>query len=178
MSKFVNEVFVNKKDWILVNLEDLVLSSSECSLVLLIQLMNEHQLNYSIDDFANKLKVNTAQIDEMMNSLHEKGYLTIRIENNKVVYDLSGLYEMKPMDPFKQNLFELFEQEFKRPLTQSEFAKINEWNQSYEEKMIVFALREAVLRNAMNLNYINSILVNWKKEGKSVESIEKESSYE
>lgn len=178
MNKLVNEIFVNKKDWILVNLEDLVLTSSECTLVLLMQLMNEHQLSWSMDDLAKKMKMSTAQIDEMMNSLHEKGYLNIGIENNKLVYDLTGLYEMQPLDPFKQNLFELFEQEFKRPLTQSEFSRINEWNQSYEEKMIVFALREAVLRGAMNMNYINSILINWKKEGKSVQSIEKESSYE
>lgn len=45
------------------------------------------------------------------------------------------------------------------------FHKVNEWLNEVEADVIVAAIEEAVMRNARNFQYINSILVDWYDKG-------------
>nr|WP_228099202.1 DnaD domain protein [Granulicatella sp. 19428wC4_WM01] len=64
-------------------------------------------------------------------------------------------------------LTELFEQEFGRSLTPMQLTMIHDWIKvdGYSQELIVAALKEAVLANVRHLNYIRSILDNWKQKG-------------
>ena len=59
------------------------------------------------------------------------------------------------------DLYDLFENSFARPLTQIEMQKIIDWRNVFNEEMIEYALELAVTANAISLRYIESIINNW-----------------
>lgn len=63
--------------------------------------------------------------------------------------------------------YQLFEGEFARPLSPLEMEKLNAWliADQWDFAMLKEAMRRAVLHNALNLAYIDKILLRWKREG-------------
>lgn len=162
--------FFNRRNWILENLEDLDLSLEESMVVLLIDYFNEFNRNVDIPSLANKLNMDGAHIDAILNQLLAKGYLKIEAINRKMVYQLDGLYlhteDAKPCNSnVFRNLFELYEQEFRRPLSQRESEQLSEWISVHDLKLIEYALREAVIYDKVAFPYIDTILRNWKDKG-------------
>lgn len=74
-------------------------------------------------------------------------------------------------------LFELFETEFKRPLTQIELQKLSDWSREYDQQLIVYSLREASINNAFSFNYIDKILCEWQRKGMTAEKYEEREIY-
>lgn len=70
------------------------------------------------------------------------------------------------------SLFELFETEFKNPLSQMELQRLSDWSREYDRQLIVYALREAVLNKAFSFNYIDKILCEWKRKGMTAKKYE------
>lgn len=66
----------------------------------------------------------------------------------------------------EKNLIQLFEGEFGRSLTQMELMQISDWKQKddFSDELIVIALQQAVLNQAVSLKYIDRILFDWKKK--------------
>ncbi|ATW24363.1 DnaD domain-containing protein [Candidatus Formimonas warabiya] len=62
-------------------------------------------------------------------------------------------------------VFRAFEKEFGRPLSPMENEKIAEWldELGYSPEVVLESLKRAVLRGVYNLNYIDKILLEWKK---------------
>ena len=60
-------------------------------------------------------------------------------------------------------LINCFEKEFGRPLSPIEVEQIEQWAAGADASLVVEALRRAVLGGKHNFKYINSILVEWKK---------------
>ena len=63
--------------------------------------------------------------------------------------------------------YQLFEGEFARPLSPLELEKLNAWliADRWDFALLKEAMRRAVLHNALNLAYIDKILLRWKREG-------------
>jgi DNA replication protein len=63
------------------------------------------------------------------------------------------------------NLFALFEQEFGRPLTPTEYEIMNGWldQDQYAEELIRFALKESVFAGKLHFRYIDRILLEWSR---------------
>lgn len=57
----------------------------------------------------------------------------------------------------------LFEQEFGRPLSPMESQEIRGWLDKHPQELITQALKEAVIRGAVRIKYIDTILADWKK---------------
>ncbi|MBG9979852.1 DnaD domain protein [Facklamia sp. DSM 111018] len=71
-----------------------------------------------------------------------------------------------------KQLISLFEKEFGRVLSNLELETINTWvhQDHYPIELITAALKEAILRQAYNLKYIDRILLNWQNQNiKTVE---------
>ncbi len=67
----------------------------------------------------------------------------------------------------------VFEKEFGRPLSPIEIEQVEQWLNEIEPLLVVEALKRAVLRGKHNFKYINSIIVEWKKNNlHTMESIE------
>ncbi|MBR7927999.1 DnaD domain protein [Aerococcaceae bacterium zg-ZUI334] len=72
----------------------------------------------------------------------------------------------------KLELVPTFEGEFGRPLTQIELMQIADWKtgDAFEDDLIILALKQAVLNQAISLKYIDRILLGWKK--KNIRTVE------
>lgn len=89
-----------------------------------------------------------------------------------VRFILDGLFDTdtdKQANVMDSSLFDLFETEFGRPLSQKEMEKISEWNRTTDKQLIVYALREASIRQKMKIPYIDKIISEWKRKGVTAE---------
>lgn len=162
-----NQTFFNRRNWILENLQNLNLTLQEGLMVLVIDYFNEFNKMINIQSLSEKMKLDGKETDEILNSLIQKGYLSIEVAERKMKYSLEGLFIHKensePCDTNEyKKLFDLYEKEFSRPLSVKEQQMLSEWITTYEFKLIEYALREAIIHNTLNFNYIDRILVNWK----------------
>ena len=105
-----------------------------------------------------------------------KKYLEIKAANNgDIRFVLNGLFETdvardeKIMD---SSLFDLFESEMGRTLSQKEMQKIAEWNRTTDKKMIFYALREVSAYQKLSFSYIDKILQDWKNKGLTLKQID------
>ena len=153
------------------------LNITDSEFILLIYLMNEKDLIFNPKKIGIDLNVPLKQIMVTIEQLANKGILSI---DSKVVHEmhteyinLDSLYKkiallmMKPVDDKKEktNLFDIFEKEFGRTLSPMEYEIIGAWNTTYDEEMIVLALKEATYNGVTHLRYIDKILSDWSKKG-------------
>lgn len=67
------------------------------------------------------------------------------------------------------NLFEYIESNFGRPLSPLEYEKANNWLSLYDQEIVEYAVKIAVMNGKRTFNYVEGILNNWK--GKDLKSI-------
>jgi len=157
-----NESYIDKKLWILDQYETLNIQSDEAIVLLMIDFFEKQNKEVSLDLLNKKTKLEKKEIDHILSSLMSKGYLTIKAEEGKIRYSIDGLFLQERKQVNLTNIFELFEDEFQRILSQNELRIINEWLMDYSEDEIVDALRQASIYNKKNFNYIRTILSNQK----------------
>lgn len=165
MTQWWNEHYVNRRDYILDRFEELSISCEECMAVLLIDFMNQHGIPVSHGILASKMKKEGNEIDDLLSNLSKKGYLQITYQDKKIVFLIDGIFDTpkeKTVD-FDQSLFDVYESEFARPLSQMELQRMSEWMKTYDQKLIIYALREAVLYDKRSFDYIERILMEWAK---------------
>lgn len=175
--KWYEQNFINRRDWILDHLELLGLDANETILVMLIDFMNDHRIPVSLEILHKKTGLNMEEVDKTVSTLCAKRYLEIRASAREVRFLLDGLYETdtaKSERILDSSLFDTFETEFGRPLSNQEMAKISDWNRTTDKKMILYALRQASAYRHLSVPYIDKILATWKTEGKTLEMIESE----
>lgn len=173
--KWWNENFINRRDYLLDHFEDYSLSCEECMAILLIDFMNEHNIPIAHGILANKMKLDESQIDNLLSRLTQKGYLNIAYDNKKIAFLIDGVFAERSSDKtisFDRSLFEVFEEEFARPLSQIEMQRLSDWLKQYEQKLILYALREALMYNKRSFDYIERILIEWKKRNYTAQDYE------
>jgi DNA replication protein len=168
-----------------------LISANDCFLW-----MQIYRINLSGDEFPSMQRLaeltnfSVSQVSEGIASLIENNCLSLnskKEETGKLVdsYDPYLLFEC--LEKFDENekrtlrntgtiapkigiseLNQQFQQELGRPLTPIEIEKLYMWldQDNYSAEMIQLALKEAVLANVYNFNYIDRILLTW--EGKNI----------
>ena len=171
--KWYETRYVSRRDWIIEHQQILKMTSAEFEMVMMIDFMNEHQLSITSEDLKQRTGMSDEETDHVLSSLCSKGYLTIAASAASVRFILDGLFDTnveKQESILDSSLYDLFETEFGRPLSQHEMSKISEWNSSTDKQLIVYALREASIRSKLNMSYIDKIIVSWKKKGITAET--------
>ena len=145
---------------------------------------------YDINLFVKELNLTKRKVIELINNLVEKNILNITINKNidnvsEEYLNLDMLYRKitniildneLPSSTNNEDLFTIFEKEFGRTISPTEYEKINSWlNEDIDKTLIVEALKEAVYNSTTSLRYIETILYSWKKKGiKTKEDVNKE----
>lgn len=169
MAKWYEERFVNRRDWILDHLELLGLSEKELVLVLLTDFMNEHRMDITVEALSAKSGMSESDVNETIALLYAKKYLDIRASGKRVHFVLNGLFETdvaREVNVTDRSLFDLFESELKRPLTQRDMETVSDWNRRFPRDTVIRALREASMYQKVSLPYIDKILEEWSRTGK------------
>lgn len=177
---------INCPRLLLLNYKNLKITSEE--LILVIYLLNETDI-FNPKKIADEMHLKMPEVLELINSLEEKGILTISVRKNNNLredfIDFKNLYNKLAFfiinenivseDKNNENLFDCFEKEFARTLSPVEYELINGWKEiGYSEELIILALKEAVFNGVTNLRYIDKILYDWKRKGlNNKEAIEK-----
>jgi len=157
----------------------------EQDVMLLLQIHRFLQMNIEFptpSQIASKLTLTEEQCAAKLRDLFQRNFLEINEFKNEQG-QISEAYSLEPLwqrllvsqeeeDNEEGKLFILFEKEFGRPLSPFEIDTINIWldEDKLKPKLIVSALREAVLMGKLNFKYIDRILREWKRKG--VQSVE------
>ena len=174
---------------LLTNYSKLNITAEE--LIILIYLMDKgNNIIYDINLFVKELSFTKRKVIELINNLVEKNILNITINKNidnvsEEYLNLDMLYRKitniildkeLPSSTNNEDLFTIFEKEFGRTISPTEYEKINSWlNEDIDKALIVEALKEAVYNSTTSLRYIETILYSWKKKGiKTKEDVNKE----
>lgn len=114
------------------------------------------------------------QVGDLIEELIEKKYIAIRSYQGNIQYDTNVIYDIeKKMEQSQiSSIFKKFEIGFKRVISQQELNKINDFLQSYDTKLVEYALREALIHDVRKMEYVEKILLNWKKRNVTVEDYE------
>lgn len=139
---------------------------------------NSDDLVLDFDLISQKLKISKESILDAFNNLLGKNLINLVSEKNKdgkrydkIVLDnfYNNITENKKKEKqtkLKNDIFSVFETEFRRPLSSMEFEVIKAWlEKMYSEELILAALKEAVYNGATNIRYIDTVLHEWHKKG-------------
>ena len=163
------------------------LNINEIDVIILIYLINEKDLLFNPKKISSDLSMELETVLTSIDSLISKDIIaleTIKKDNIRNEYvTLNSLYNKlafkvlnEEIKETKNNLFDVFEKEFGRTLSPTEYELIGGWQSGeFTDELILLALKEAVYNGVFNLRYIDRILYEWKKKGiKNKEDIEKE----
>lgn len=165
MKQWYNESYFNRNNWILEHIREKNLSTEETVVLLIIEMYNSSRDDITLPALVEASNLDSEKVDAVLNGLCQKGYLSINFTNGRVVYNTDGLFEKKTdLEKISSSLFETFEEQFSRPLTQPETVMLSEWVNTYDEKQIIDALRKALINRKYNFKYIEKILTSSRNE--------------
>ncbi|MDO4701587.1 MAG: DnaD domain protein [Erysipelotrichaceae bacterium] len=175
MKKWYKLTYVNRRDWILEHFDYLNLSSLEGMLVLLIDYLNANHCDIDYQLLSKKLNLKEEEIDALVSTLVAKNYLAIQVMNQGVQFCLDGLFDTevnKEKTALNSDLFQVFQREFGRPLSNNEMVKLTDFISNYQSAFILEALKYALMYQKVNMAYIEKILMNWKKDGMTLQQLQ------
>ena len=154
---------------------------------LVLTYFDNNQNYFDIELLSKNLGLDSSAAYQTFNSLLSKKLLNI-----ETIKDIEGrMIEVVKLDNFynlimdskiteqkvetKNDIYSLFENEFGRPITSTEYEIINAWlEKGYTGDLIKGALKEAVYNGVKNFRYIDKILYEWQKKGfKNLDDVNK-----
>lgn len=170
-----NKKYFDRRSYLLEHFHELSLSGNDLLFVLMLDYLNEGKSDsesLDIQELAKCLKRSEMDVMNTLARLVDDQKLELINTGRSVSYSLRPLFEDDfTADEIPQSLFDLFLEQFKRPLSSTEMDKLCNWMKEYEQEFIICALREAVVYKKLNFNYIDKILVTWKANGKTLEEL-------
>jgi len=171
----VNDNFIIP-NYIIKNYEKIGLEGLD--FIMLIYFINQRSnVAFDVNKIALDLNLDSSKVLEIINSLNEKNFISIEMKKNNGIieeYISTDLFYNKISSMLMENvsndketdLYSVFEKEFGRTLSPTEFTSINNWIENgISEELIKEALKEAILSGVHNIRYIDTILFNWTKKG-------------
>lgn len=160
--------------YLLNNMKKLNLNPVKVTLLLFLRYYNETGISPDLNVISQNLNLEMMQVGDLIEELIEKKYIAIRSYQGNIQYDTNVIYDIeKKMEQSQiSSIFKKFEIGFKRVISQQELNKINDFLQSYDAKLVEYALREALIHDVRKMEYVEKILLNWKKRNVTVEDYE------
>lgn len=160
-----NKAYINRRDWILENLGSMKLSPTQTLVLLMIDFLNQQGVPITLELLAERTAVESHVVDETIHDLVRQNILAIKVSKDALEFYLDGLFQDGVRYEYvNEGIFEVFESEFGRLLSQNELMTLNTWLSKYSEADILDGLRNAVIYKKVSMQYINAILANKQKE--------------
>lgn len=168
------------------HLGQLKMTSSEFVLYVGLLSAQEQGIDFpGMPELAEQLGLTQGEIFALLQSLIEKHFIALNTtqvpgQPQQDHYDLTPVYDrleqiitreqQNQVQAQKQaaqtDLFDQFQVEFSRMLSPLEIETIDDWlhKDGYSVELILLALKEAVLNQALSLKYIDRVLLSWEKK--------------
>ncbi|MFV9510648.1 DnaD domain protein [Tepidibacillus sp. LV47] len=202
-SQFLLELFQEGStaisNLLLSHYKELGLSDQEMMLIIhLLYFQEKGNLFPAVSELEKRMTLNTEEIMRLLQRLVRQNYIRIDEKKDEITEILSEAYNLTPLyqkfihwliyqhqkqqmqtkqhEKEKEviNIFQIFEQEFGRPLSPMEIEMINTWidQDHYSTELIHYALKEAVFSNKLSFRYIDRILFEWQRKNlKTIDQI-------
>lgn len=155
--------------------------------LVLMYLVNDYTKGLDVTKISKTFNMKEEEVLGSFNNLVNKGLVTMETSKDldgrmDEVVSLDGLYQIMAESLQGEekkveidNVFNVFEQEFGRPLTPTEAELINGWlDTGISEELIKGALSEATYNGVRSFRYIDKIIYEWKKKGfKTMDDVNK-----
>ena len=161
---------------LLQNYKKLKITDKE--LIVLIYLLGNNE--FDPEKISNDLNIKLTDILKLIDSLTNKDILKISVKSGKVCEEYINLDELynklaltminEKQEENNTTIYDIFEKEFGRTLSPTEYEIIGAWQDNYPENLITLALKEAIYNGVKNLRYIDRILTEWNSKGIQTES--------
>ena len=156
--------YINRRDWVLENLGSLSLNGTEAMVVLMVDFLNEQKAEISLEVLSDRPGIRIDPIDESIQSLVSKSFLNFEVKDKTLLFSIDGIFDDNlHYEHVDTNIFNTFETEFGRLLSQNELQLLNTWLQKYSQEDILDALSSAIIYKKVSMQYINAILADKKR---------------
>lgn len=158
--------------------EALKLNLSLNEFLLLLYFDNSYDLVFDIKVVAKTLNMKEKDVLNAYGSLMAKRIISVKAEKDgfgkiresvsldNFYNEIKSDYKTKEKEETKTDIYEIFEKEFGRTLSNTDFEIINAWIESgFSEELIEAALKEAVYNGALTLRYVDKVLYEWNRKG-------------
>ena len=124
--------YINRRDWVLENLGSLSLNGTEAMVVLMVDFLNEQKAEISLEVLSDRTGISIDTIDESIQSLVSKSFLNFEVKDKTLLFSIDGIFDDNlHYEHVDTNIFNTFETEFGRLLSQNELQLLNTWLQKY-----------------------------------------------
>ena len=168
----IENKIINKRQFLLNYYPLINLNETDVIMLLLIENMLETNVLVTNRELEKRMSISIEKIDKTIKRLIEKNYLCFDNYSGSNNIDTSNVYqkiieklcenelknEEKKAIKEEVNIIGVFEKELKRKLSPFEIETIREWVATFDEELIIYALRESVLNGVYNLKYIEKII--------------------
>lgn len=158
--------------------EALKLNLSLNEFLLLLYFDNSYDLVFDIKVVAKTLNMKEEDVLNAYGSLMAKRIISVKAEKDgfgkiresvsldNFYNEIKSDYKTKEKEETKTDIYEIFEKEFGRTLSNTDFEIINAWIESgFSEELIEAALKETVYNGALTLRYVDKVLYEWNRKG-------------
>lgn len=156
-----NELFFNKRDWLIENYSQLKINQSQLIVLLMIDAANQQSREITFEYLSGKTKLNMNNLNKTVDELIDKKFLEIIPKRNKVQFSINGIFNA--IDQYmsvNHDLLQVIQKEFGRLLSQNELIRLNDLSQKYSLTQLNYGIREAIVHRAFSLDYIERVIIN------------------
>lgn len=170
-----NSDYLNRTYWIFDHLSELKVTSDEALLLLVISYLNDHGSSIGYEKLMEVTHMNDTQVDNVITSLSDKGYLSVEFHNKQLRFVLDGLIEVPVREAafLRQPVIQEFEEEFGTTLSGAQMDRILQLTSMFGERMVLRALDEASAYEKRSVDYVEKVLISWKNRNLTIEDIER-----
>lgn len=156
-----NELYFNRRDWILQHFKELNIDANEFLLLCIIDAANQQTLEITHEYLKESSQLSQYQVDKNIQKLIEKKYLRIKPSRKKIDFNIDGIFKQELNEPPHQHeLLALFEDSFGRLLSQQELLTLSQLQQQVDYDTIIYALRQAMIKSKLSMNYVEKVALN------------------
>lgn len=158
--------------------EALKLNLSLNEFLLLLYFDNSYDVVFDIKIVAKILGMKDEDVLNAYGTLMAKKLISVKAEKDgfgkiretvsldNFYNEMKSEYKIKEKEETKSDIYEVFEKNFGRTLSNTDFEIINAWIESgFSEELIESALKEAVYNGALTLRYVDKVLYEWNRKG-------------
>lgn len=154
-----NKVYINRRDWLVDQFEHLDLNLEELVCLLMIDSLNQNHTAITPPILQKKLKLEGSKLDEILHRLMNKKVLLIETSKQSIQFNIDAIFtQQNPFEDIKHSLVSTFEKEFGRPLSSVEMMKLNDLSHQFEDSLIIYGLREAIINQKLSMNYVEKVV--------------------
>ncbi|MDR1795411.1 MAG: DnaD domain protein [Erysipelotrichaceae bacterium] len=152
--------YFDRHRWLLEKYQQLDISQSEAMVILMVFQLADTGHPVTLEELSTYTKLDIPVVDEVINSLVTKGFLSLRMNKKRLQFVFDGLYDAyeKGTAQGTKEIFAILEEVFGRPLTPVDYQYLEKW-QAYSKRDVIEAIKEAVVAGKNDIRYIDRILL-------------------